>query len=386
MPVPIHFSTEEFQRRKERVVSELAAKNLDGLLMFRQESMYYLTGYDTFGFSMFQCLYLGVDGSVFLLTRAPDLRTAWHTSIIKDVRIWVDREGMNPATDLRGVLASYDCQGKRLGIEFASYGLTAHHWRQLEAALQGFCDLTDASDLVSTIRAIKSPAELVYVRKAAQLADHALDEGERLARPGAFEGDILAAMQGAVFRGGGDYAGNEFIIGSGDNALMVRYNTGRRFLTVDDQLTLEFAGSFRRYHACLMRTVLVGRPDPLSVEMYNVCHEALEAAEERVRPGVTMGEVFDVQASVIDEAGYKDHRLNACGYGLGAVYAPLWVDPPMFYSGNPVLIAPNMVFFLHIILLDYGNRRAMTLGHTVLVTDAGVERLSRHRPDLIING
>lgn len=74
--------------------------------------------------------------------------------------------------------------------------------------------LVDASELVNRLRVVKSPAELVYVRKAAELADAALMEANKLARPGAFEGDILAAMHGAIYRGGGDDPGNEFIIGS----------------------------------------------------------------------------------------------------------------------------------------------------------------------------
>jgi Xaa-Pro dipeptidase len=384
--MPIHFTKAEFESRKRAVCRKLESRKLDGLLMFRQESMYYLTGYDTFGYSMFQCLLLKADGTITLLTRAPDLRTAWYTSNIEDVRIWVDREGMNPAVDLKAVLVSQHCQGRRLGIELASYGLTAFHWLQVQAALDGFCELIDASDLVSELRAVKSPAELVFVRRAAHLADLALDEAMHLARPGAFEGDILAAMQGAVFKGGGDYAGNEFIIGSGDGALMVRYITGRRYLDINDQLTLEFAGSYRRYHTCLMRTILVGRPDPKSVEMYNVCLEALMACQREVKPGNAMGSVFDAQAKVIDDAGYGKHRFNACGYGLGAVYTPLWVDPPMFYKDNPLVIQPNMVFFLHMILPDYESKRAMTLGHTVLVTQNGCEPLSHRSLDLIING
>ncbi|WP_245322536.1 Xaa-Pro peptidase family protein [Mesorhizobium sp. WSM3882] len=347
--------------------------------------MYYLTGYDTFGFSMFQCLLLKTDGSIALLTRAPDLPTARYTSNINDVRIWVDREGMNPAQDLKDLLIAHTCQGARLGIELASYGLTAFHWRQVEAALAGFCELIDASHLISDLRAIKSRAEIVYIRKAAELADEALDEGIRLSRPGAFEGDILAAMQGAVFRGGGDYAGNEFIIGSRESALIARYVTGRRRLANDDQLTLEFAGAYRRYHACMMHTLLVGRPKPKSIEMYNVCREALAACQDEVRPGNPMGAVFDAQAKVIDGAGYGKHRFNACGYGLGAVYTPLWVDPPMFYHGNPFVMQENMVFFLHMILVDRDAKLAMSLGHTVLVTPRGCEPLSRRPLDLIIS-
>ena len=55
---------------------------------------------------------------------------------------------------------------------------------------------------------MKSPAEIACHRRAAELADDALDAGMAETRAGAFEGDILAAMQGAVFKGGGDYAGN----------------------------------------------------------------------------------------------------------------------------------------------------------------------------------
>lgn len=67
-------------------------------------------------------------------------------------------------------------------------------------------------------------------------------------------------MQGAVFRGGGDYAGNEFIIGSAERALLCRYFSGRRHLDATDQLTLELSGVYARYHAAMRRTVLVGTP------------------------------------------------------------------------------------------------------------------------------
>ena len=181
----------------------MAEHGLDGLLMFRQESMYYLTGYDTFGYVFFQCLYLGADGTMTLLTRAPDLRQARHTSVIEDIRLRVDAEDADPARQLRGILEEHGCRGRRLGVEWEAYGLTARNGQRLTAALEGFCALEDASELVSRLRVVKSPAELAYVRRAAELADDALDEANRLAQPGAFEGDILAAMHAAVFRGDG---------------------------------------------------------------------------------------------------------------------------------------------------------------------------------------
>ncbi len=235
----LHFTREEFTDRRNRAVALMQKRGLDGLLMFRQESMYYLTGYDTFGYVFFQCLYLGADGRLMLLTRAPDLLQARHTSMIQDIRIWVDGPEAQPAVELREILRALGCTGRKLGVEYEAYGLTGRNALRLNAALDGVCRLEDASDLVSRLRVIKSAAELAYVRKAAELADLALDEAHRLAGPGAFEGDIIAAMQGAVFRGGGDDPANEYIIGSGQDALLCRYFTGRRTLDARDQLTLD---------------------------------------------------------------------------------------------------------------------------------------------------
>lgn len=380
----LHFSREEFDERKQRTIAALNKRNLDGLLMFRQESMYYLTGYDSFGYVFFQCLYLGADGRFMLLTRAPDLRQARHTSVLKDIRIWVDQDNADPAIELRTILDELGCKGHRLGVEYDAYGLTARNGKMLEAALNGFCELTDASDLVSRLRVVKSPAELEYVRKAAELADLALDEAHRLARPGADEGDILAAMQGVIFSGGGDYPGNEFIIGSGKDALLCRYKSGRRKLAHEDQLTLEWAGAYRHYHAAMMRTIPIGGATDRHKQMHTVALEAMGACMTALKPGRPIGKVFDAYARTCDEAGMQAHRLNATGYSLGATFAPNWMDWPMFYHGNPVVAVPNMVFFLHMILMDSASECAICFGHTVVVTDSGCESLSQRRLDLVV--
>ncbi len=381
----LHFSREEFAGRQSRTIAAMTDAGLDGLLMFRQESMYYLTGYDTFGYVFYQCLYLGADGTMTLLTRSPDLRQARHTSTIEDIRVWVDRDGATPPADLKAILEGHGCRGQRLGIEFEAYGLTGRSWRMTETALNGFCTLEDASELVSRLRVVKSPAELDYVRRAAELGDAALDEANRLTVAGAFEGDILAAMQGAVFKGGGDYPGNEFIIGSGADALLCRYYSGRRHLDAQDQMMIEFAGAYRHYHAALMRTVLTGRAGAAHRDMHKACHDALLACQEALKPGRPVGEVFDAHARVFDDAGYGDHRLNACGYSLGTTFAPNWMDWPMFYAGNPVIAEPNMVFFMHPMILDSGRSLAIALGETVRVTEAGCERLSAATLDLVVN-
>jgi Xaa-Pro dipeptidase len=383
--VALHFTKDEFAARREAAIKRMAEKGLHGLLMFRQESMYYLTGYDTFGYVFFQCLYLGRDGRMTLLTRAPDLRQAKHTSVIEDIRIWVDAPDAKPAVELRGILEAHGAKGKTLGVEWEAYGLTARNGRRLAEALEGFCSLADASELVSELRAVKSPAEIGYVREAARLADMALYEANRLTWPDADEGDILAQMQGAVFRGGGDFPANEFVLGSGKDALLCRYFTGRRKLSAQDQVTVEFAGTYRHYHACLMRTILVGKVPDAQKRMHDAALEAMKATEAALRPGRPVGEAFDAHAKSLDAAGYRAHRLNACGYSLGAVFAPNWMDWPMLYHGNPTVVRPGMVFFLHMIVVDSDAGLAMCPGHSVLVTEDGVEPLSRASLELVCN-
>ncbi len=217
---------------------------------------------------------------------------------------------------------------------------------------------------------------MAYVRRAAELADDAYAAAVAGSGAGASEADILAAMQGAVFSGGGDYPGNDFIIGSGPDALLCRYHSGRRCLDDDDQLTLEWAGVYRHYHACLMRTLVIGRPPPAQRAMYDAASEALAAATEALRPARPLGDVFDAHARTLDAAGYGEHRMNACGYSLGTTFSPNWMDWPMLYHRNPERAAPGMVFFIHIIIFDSSAGLAMSLGQTLEVTHTGAAPLT----------
>src|SRR3546814_17108486 len=106
-----------------------------------------------------------------LLTRSADLRQARQTSVVKDIRIWVDGPDADPATELRDALRELDCAGKRLGVEYDAHGLTAANGKRLDPALQGFCHLDDAQGLVRRQRAAKSAAATAYVRPAHSPAD-----------------------------------------------------------------------------------------------------------------------------------------------------------------------------------------------------------------------
>jgi Xaa-Pro dipeptidase len=133
----------------------------------------------------------------------------------------------------------------------------------------------------------------------------------------------------------------------------------------------------------MIRTISIGPPPDRQLALYDAAREALEAVTAALVPGRPVGEAFDAHATVLDRHGLAAHRLNACGYSLGTTFAPNWMDWPMLYHGNPVLAAPDMVFFLHMIIFDSDAGVAMTLGETVRVTDTTPERLSRSSLDMI---
>ena len=380
----LHFTIKEFQKRKSDTLKSMKELNLDALLMFRQESMYWLTGYDTFGYVFFQTLIMDQKGNIILLTRAPDLRQAQNTSNIEDIRIWVDKDDSSPTDDLKIILDELNLKGKNIGIEFEAYGLTGRNALRLNKSLENYCRVEDHSELITKHRVVKSQEEIIYVRKAAELADLALEEAWKYTKAGADEAKILAEMQKVIFEGGGDYPANEFIIGSGHNALLCRYQAEKRSLSINDQLSIEWAGTFKHYHSAMFRTILIGKTDPKHIKMYEACVEALTNCEKNLTSGKTVGEVFDIHAQTFDNLGFNKARMNACGYSLGSTFSPNWMDWPMLYTGNPYIIQPGNIFFMHMILMDSDNQLAMNLGETYLVTKDGNERLGKKKLDLIV--
>ena len=383
----LHFTRQEHDERIAKARDALRERGLSALLIFAQESNFYLTGYDTGGYVFFQCCVLTADDQpITLLTRRPDLQQARETSIIPDVRVWYDAEGANPALELREILAEKGLKGERIGIELNTYGLTGASYEKVRLAFEGWCRLEDASDIVRRLRLIKSETELEYVRRAARLADEALLAMIDTARPGALDTGISAAGLNSMLTGGGDVPPGGPLVNSGPRALYGRGIAGEHVIEARDQVTIEFAASYHRYTACIMRTAVVGTASPAHRDMFALVKDAIAAMTEAAGPGRPIGLIDDAHRRVFDEGGHKVHRFAACGYALGATYRPTWMDvPPMLYSGNPLVAEPGMVFFLHAIIADNDASLAMSLGHTLVITKDGREVLSKLSQELPVN-
>ncbi len=380
------FSRQEHLDRQARLRLQLRDAGLDAIIVFAQESHYWLTGYDTGGFVFFQCAVVTADEQpIVLLTRRPDLIQARITSTIEDIRIWWDAEDADPSLELRGILAELGLRGKRVAIELNTHGLTGWNLWRVQNALEGFCALADDRNLIRRLRLIKSPAEIEYTRKAAEILDRSLTAVISAARPGVLDSELKAEYLRSTLADGADMPPNAPLFNSGYRATYGRGVSEPRRIEQNDQLLVEYPVAYRRYNVKTEWTILFGDPDPRQLRMYEAARSTLERMTEIARPGCTLGEIFDMHAKGLDSAGFSAHRYGATGYAVGCTFSPTSMDvPPMIYSGNPMPCEPGMTLFYHVMLGDAEAGLGMGVGHTLLITDGDPEVLTGLPSELTI--
>jgi len=381
MPKPYnHFSREEFSQRQQKTRKHLQNLELDGLLLFKIEDMYWLTGYESDGFCIFGSMFIGTEGALTHLARPADLGNLSYSSICEDVRISPDTEDSTRAEHIKDMLRSLGMEGKKIGIQVDTMGLTPRLFLEISAILDGWCELTVAPDFIRILRLVKSPQELNYFRKAGEAMDIVMDKVIEATYPGAFEGDIYATFYDTLFRLDADLPAHIPPLGSGDSALNLRYTTKRKNVSENDQVTLELGLAYRHYHVACMGVVLTGPEiNKRHLKMHKTSVTALDEVQAALRPGTTVGELFNIYKETLEEHGEHDAVLTVAGYTMGAMWPPTWMEEPMIFEGNPLVLEENMTFFTHMILNDRETGLSMAVGETAIVTKDAPEIIT-HTP------
>ena len=381
MPKPyIHFSREEFSKRQKKTRKLLQELELDGLLIFKIEDMYWLTGYESDGFCIFGTMFIGSDGALTHLARPADLGNLSYSSICEDIRISPDTEGSTRAKHIKDMLRSLGMEGKKIGIQVDTMGLTPRLFLEIKEILDGWCNLTVAPDFIRILRLVKSPQELSYFRKAGEIMDIVMNKVIEVTYPGAFEGDIYATFYDTLFRLDADLPAHIPPFGSGDSALNLRYTTKRKNVSENDQVTLELGLGYRHYHVACMGVVLTGPEiNDRHLKMHKTSVIALDAVQAALRPGTTVGELFDIYKATLEEHNEHDAVLTVAGYTMGAMWPPTWMEEPLIFEGNPLVLEENMTFFTHMILNDRKTGLSMAVGETAIIT-TGAPEIITHSP------
>lgn len=376
------FSVEEFKRRIQRVRESMEEAGLDLLLVHTPENIYYLTGYRTPGYYTYQCFILPLDSEGMMLTRFMEEGNVMAQSWVEKRVTYQDTE--DPVEVTGNTLKGLGVTGKRVGIEKSSWFLTTAAHEQLAAAFQD-TEFIDASDVVNKVRLVKSPAEIAYIRQAAQAAENGVRMGMEAIAAGKTENDVAAAVWTGMLQEGSEYPGLAPFVASGPRSALGHATWERRELEKGDLVFLEIPGCINRYHAAQMRTAVIGNPPDEWKGIAQVIIDGLNAAIDTIEPGVTAGEVDDACRGTIARGGYGEYFLYRTGYSIGIAFPPDWGEGHILSlrAGDPTVLQPGMTFHMPPSALMYGVG-GIGFSETVLVTETGCEVITNFPRELTV--
>ena len=373
------FAKEELLTRQQRARTELQTRGIDILLLTGPENIFYLTGQQTPGYYTYQALLLPVDSDPVFIVRQLELNNLVANSYLQDIVPFMDNA--DPVEVTIGVVKQRGWQDKRFAIDQRGWFLPIAIYKALEDQLE---KIGDGSGIVESLRAVKSKTELSKLEQSARYVDAGMRAGLETVAADCNENDIVARMMAESIRAGSEYVGMEPLMASGPRCGIPHGTWRRRKIQSGDPVFLEMAASHDRYHAALMRSAWIGQPPAVARSMMDCCLQALEAALDSLKPGVTCEDVHNACQKVIDEYGYTENFKKRTGYSVGISFAPDWGEGNVLslYTGVETVVQPGMVFHLPPALRIYGE---FTVGvsEVAIVTSSGCRTLSTIDRDLM---
>jgi Xaa-Pro dipeptidase len=362
-------------------------RGLSALCLVSPENIYYLVGLNHQGYFAFSLLVLPLQGRPVLVTRAMERPTVAAQAPKCTHITFSDDE--DPSAAAEQAVREVTAPGDRVGIERSSMFLSPAIWEGMRERLKDL-EWADGSGIVEAVRAVKSPAEIELMRRAALISDRAIQAGVAAAKPGVTERTIAATVYHEMLLAGSEHPGIPPLIRSRD-ILLHEHVTGLRNRTVaaGDSLFMELSASVARYHAPLSRMIYTVQTPAGTDRAAQIAIAGLEAVRTALRPGVSSDEVYDAWQRVINEGlGHSSYRRHHCGYLVGIGFPPSWVGGSAVVGlrdGGAFVITEGMTFHVLSWILDQ-KPADYVVSDTVLVTAAGGELLTAASREPIVVG
>jgi Xaa-Pro dipeptidase len=381
---PLHFSAGEFSARVGRTREQMARLGHSALVLVSPENIYYLTGLDHQGHFAFTMLVLPLDGEPVLVARAMEATTI--AAQVPHCRHLPFADYEDPANAAAQAILSVAAAGSTVAIERSSMCFPLSIWEPLREKLRTI-ELADGSGIVEHLRQVKSPAEIVHVRRAAAASSRAIEAGIKATRAGASQNDVAAAVYGEMMLAGSEYPGFAPLIRSRDLLLHEHATWRPARIGFGDAVFMELSASAARYHAPLTRMAYVGEAPKGTERAAEIATAGLEAVRAALAPGALNGEVYAAWQDVMDKGlGHASYRRHHCGYAVGIGYPPSWVGGAGvagLRAGGTTEIQAGMTFHVLSWILDQ-EPADYVVSDTILVTPEGGEILTTTRREPII--
>jgi ectoine hydrolase len=390
MSADLPFPESEYRGRARRVREEMARRDVDVLFVMSPANLCYLSGFESIWYP--PRAPLGV-----VMSRHDEklvfLDYERHETLVRRTALLDDAVFYRYETALDTIADAFRDRGWHqgsIGIEWWTQTPGGPLVRQTADRLAALgAKIVDGDWIVDRVRAVKSPAEVECVRRAAEIVDAAFDDLLETVRPGLTELQIAARLDSVMADHGGESAAIRTMVSAGPDVWCRTHSApSQRPVEVGDVMYVDACGVVNRYHADLCRTVAVGRDHP---EVRSILEQTADSVEE-VKQAVRPGDPLDVAQRVAEEYVFsrfpRDQVWWVGGYALGIAVPPNWVGHT--YISNDAFEKftwePGYVTNYENILFDRDKGFTASYMETLLMTDSGIETLSRHPRELAVTG
>jgi len=380
----LDFEPAEYRERQSRVRAAMEAHGVDLLLVISPQSLHWLIGFRAKSYQEFQCLLFPLEeASLVMLTRLAEVGELRDLTLADEVVGWGGREPEDPIEALERLLRQKGHGARRIGVEAPDYYLGPHDWDALRGMLGDRLAL-DATRLIPELKMVKSPAELALMRRAAAIADAAMQTCVETLAEGRTELELAAGVIHTLLARGSDQPASPMNFVTGERTCYGHGAPTERVIRRGDFMHIEFGASYHRYTATLGRQLCLGEPAARMRELYDVVRAACDACIAEMKPGVAAIAPHLAAKKVIADAGLDEHRTHTTGYGLAPGFPPAWIEPIEMFGDCEQPLRAGMVLSVEPPVLVHRERIGARIIDNVLVGDDGPTLMSTFRRDLIV--
>jgi Xaa-Pro dipeptidase len=358
----------------EEIQQYLQQEGLDAAFITTPDNVFYVSGFHSNPHERLLGVMVFKEAEPFLISplmEVPDVKAAgWSFEAIGHEDTDDAWDIVKQAVQKRGDLpATIAIEKSHLTVE------------RLERMTQLFPEATFSrlDEQLNGMRNIKSEDELEKLRKAAQLADYAIEVGCKEIAEGKTELEILMAIEFEMKKKGAEKMSFDTMVLSGPKTSSPHGTPGDRKIQKGDFILFDLGVVYQGYCSDITRTVAFGEPSDAQREIYETVKKAEQAAIDLVRPGVKAMEIDKAARDVIDQAGYGEYFTHRVGHGLGISVH----EYPSVTGTNELELEEGMVFTIEPGIY-HPEITGVRIEDDVAVTADGVEVLTKFPKELQI--
>jgi Xaa-Pro aminopeptidase len=344
-------------KKRAKKVFQLAGKELDGIFISSPENVRYLTGFS------------GTEGSLLLLKDQGFFLTDGRYTVqareqVKDFKTIIFMEKWKA---LGWLINKFKL--KSIGNESKNLTLDLFNAMKKEAGAVKFEPLAEKLD---KLRAVKEPAEIRALKKAAAIAAESLEEVIPMISPGVKEVEIASELEYRMRKKGGESIAFQTIVASGWRSALPHGSATDKKIKKGEFVTIDYGVVCSGYASDETCTFVVGKPTAKQKKIYDTVKKAHDLAINKIMSGRSLKGIDAAARKHIEKSGYGKYFTHSTGHGLGLCVH----EYPVVSFRAKDSIKTGMVFTVEpgIYIPKWGGVR---IEDTVLVKKQGFELITK---------